>query len=142
MPSQVDQEKYEAVREAVIAACPEIMELSFGCRISNGKSSQLVNYLDPNGIHWCDGTFSVNEAIKNLKIIGHPIRIAHVLRAIKEKCPSKIAEGIEGINWDEGEEQYARYGLRMLREWNLLEDDLSKQSAETINFLWEILCKI
>ena len=147
MPSQVDQEKYEAVRSAVITACPEIMELSFGCKFKANDKIPFIVYVGKNTGQHCllvpetQALLLVNKI--ETEILGHPIQLSHVLRAMKEKCPfGKVTEFYDGETMDEGQEQFERQSMRILREWNLTEDDLSKQSPEVIYFLWEVLCKI
>lgn len=103
--------KYEQVLKAVQAACPELM----------------------------DGGY-----------VDCPVRLSHVLRAIGERLKGdtdhRLTMTTDGLMFWEGEETG---GDGMFSHWiwvddakyDLTKDDLSAQSEETINFLFDILCK-
>jgi len=83
---------------------------------------------------WCDdervfeGQFDASE-----EIIGRPIRLADVLLAIgKQKGHHKMSEGYNAgcftltASWEK-------------ESWNLKENDLTKQSPETIDFIHKLI---
>jgi len=98
-------ENYEKLRSKIILACPELKENE-------------------------EPIYKTSEVWQTL----HPIRIAHVLRAL-DKRTSKVffriysSGTLEDYNDD-----------KVLRIWNLEQDDLALQSEETKMFLFDLLC--
>lgn len=154
----MNQEHYEAVREAVIKAVPEILNLDFGCRVEweydhflNLRSMTRRKQVGSLVAIRRDRTFYPKSQIKklgilfdrnssvswiepqNYKVLGRPIRLADVLFAMATKGVMTANEVyLLNIVWPvEG-------GYKDVR-WNLRADDLSLQSPETIEFLYELL---
>jgi len=150
----MDRQKYEAVRKAVIAAVPEIMELKFGCEIKIfDKVRRVVRFgLEPDKEYvWFEFQDSEPgfrkmmtklelELMNDVKILGRPIRLADVLVAIgKQPVPRYwCAVDCDGDFYDMEHEGIA---LSNGYRWNLRQDNLSLQSLETIDFLHSILVK-
>jgi len=87
MTEQLKAEKF--VREAI----PELMELSFGCRVKYGTSYTTVwqvllaeNSKEPNHYNTVDvrGASNYLRDIQSSEIIGHPIALHHWLSVLVE----------------------------------------------------------
>lgn len=163
---------YEKLYAAIRAACPETMELTFGCKIKYG-----VNYLYFGNIHidWRFATilrrhknwlYEIYETIdevhgmkdleitnfwrrdwegpdKHYEIIGHPLQIMHVLRAIgvamMNTNPSVIISiDVDGdfMRWMDGN-HWEDTGVNFD-----LTKDLDGQSDETKEWLDKIICGV
>lgn len=133
--------KKQAVREAVIKACPELMELTFGCRVclnvDKWPYETIVKKDDFEeafvGVHI---EFGSNEITK---ILGHLIGIAEVLRAIDDKqkqvLPNwAIALSAAGLFAFQDGTKFKTTNV----QWNLTKS-LDGQSDETIDFIYQIL---
>lgn len=112
-------EQYEKLRQVIIAANPEIMELDTGCVVQSDNRAYLVGSSD---VHM----------LSQFKIIGRPIRLADVLLAIEK----------HGLN-DQIEYHNILFDLLVKNEslWNLRNDNLDHQSDETKQFLINLLVK-
>lgn len=141
----------QLVREACIAANPEIVSKKFGCIVLLKPTRRGVLYSHKfpskrfwknddcnrweteNG--WIDDT-EMNSLIINedAEIIGHPIRLADVLLAIKSssKCDTYWEyEAIKDVVW--GKSMHGEH------PWNLRRDNLEEQSDECLQFLAGLL---
>lgn len=129
--------------------CPELMELSFGCVIKNNNKEYR---LDSN---WCIETRSRNfindyRVIRNeyndwteidensFVILGHPITLEHVLKAIYAKGPewkTRLTLECDGqfVVADGPFLEKTAYAT-----WSLTKP-LSEQSEETIKWLNKII---
>lgn len=137
----------QTIRDRVIAAVPEIMDLKFGCQIKtldgvefygvglqDGFDKGSLSSVD-EGCGCCSShrTYSLGE----YEILGRPIRLTDVLMTIGiAKCGELVDIRLFGDpvpcsiflpNWD------------ITFKWNLLTDDLNLQSPETIEFLYNLL---
>jgi len=135
----MENSKYEAVRAKIVEACPELMELSFGCKVTLEGDWWMVyaNTGDSVGIcHGSERRFPCKNQID--EILGHPIRLSHVLRAIADEVDSTACMYPDGafVEWDS-----SGYDYHILFRYDLTKDDLSLQSPETIDFLFNILCE-
>lgn len=156
------------IREACIAAVPEIMKLKAGCLVKiktggmikyKGESSNclyayvMAEKANKHTIIVDDGTEYGKEHIK--EILGRPIRLSDVLVAIEVKRKEKkgwewMIDG-RGTFWTTNGSDiqniaifWKEHGLKNHEEgykifWNLLDDDLSHQSEETLQFLSGLL---
>jgi len=127
------QQKSEVIRAACVKANPEIVELKFGCayRVKN-KPSPLPYVVNGEAIL---------QTIKNLdlQIIGRPVRLADVLLAINEKKKDWYAFDCAGYLLIR---EFGTSAFELAGEpspWNLRSDDLTLQSDDTINFLYELV---
>ena len=129
---------YESVRAKVIAACPELMELSFGCYIKSkyhSASERIIEDFSDSLIQCENGVVERNE----IDIIGHPIRLSHIFRVWQERCKK-----IQDISFKNLGECIAKFSkveagiAAIMSHWNLEKDSLENQSPET----WEALDKM
>ena len=142
---------YESVRAKVIAACPELMELSFGARLH--RHNKMYNYYSvyyvltyvgqgrSGDLVWISsvpfGSMTIDiskDEIKNggeFEIIGHPIRLSHVLLTFckSEKRYIVDTDYLNSISIENLQDEAL---------WNLEKDTLEDQSPET----WESLDKM
>ena len=150
--------KLEELKKAIQVACPDLMELKFGCEVTSGNiegklklfGCGISGYLfqQPAAHDELSSRHSTYELkIEDCNIIGSPINLSHVLRAIKGKhigiqsngCFINLMPGdpigkYELSQWYyRWDEQYHTY------EWNLEEDNLDHQSEETIDFIYGLL---
>lgn len=127
---------YESVRKAVIAACPELMESSFGCCIKIKIKDRIM----------IDTIAKKNRAKKQYQgvkvlfyedeiteIIGHTIRLSHILRTINSGPKSCYVHAggeivVHHVMWEDP----------VLCDWNLTKDDLAQQDPS----VWEALDKM
>ncbi len=132
------------LKEKIYAACPELKEPSFGCRFQFPNGGALGTFL--NSKEWKRAKFLVNlvdlpphydelkwDDFEGVELLGKPIELAHVLRAINFKLPSG--------HWVTTAEYLCFYEADTDNElciWNLSKD-LSGQSPETVQFLLDIL---
>lgn len=149
---------YEAVRKAVIAACPELMELSFGAKLHRHNERfgdysiyYVLTYAGqgrPEGQVWISsipfGSMTVNmskDEIKNggeFEIIGHPIRLSHIIRTIEMSDRYEYNKDFEIREVVFGGASYENREDLRGPHWNLKEDSLELQSLE----VWEALDKM
>lgn len=151
------QEKLEAIRQACIRSNPEIVELKRGCYFKWNHDMWQVNCEKCEGLlfafscsgdkhswppemgagpHWDYKYRHFNqEEQSEFEIIGRPTRLADVLLAIMHTehhvCISSN-ERFELLN-EKGE------WVQQFKTWYLHNDDLSQQSPETIDFLYDLL---
>lgn len=138
------QSKYNEVKEKIVQAVPEIMELKFGCKVkakmwSKSESKKLI---------WREGIFISKEispypnilfkdgtdfCYHDLKILGREITLVDVLLATGDKLEQADVAVI-------GDHAHFDSGLDDAFSWNLEKDSLSDQSPETLDFLHSILC--
>lgn len=126
------QEKLAAVRQAVIAAVPSIMDLTFGCDTNLG----YVVAEDKNGIWLVNLDYLIGglqlysktqmQFSNNFKIIGRKITIADVLLAMEKQ--------IGHAHW------WAKKKIELVGQWDCKTDDLSRATPETVDFLYDVLC--
>jgi len=146
------QEKIEAIRQACIKANPGIVELKFGCEIETtrmnikGEKYMVVSYnvVNKRGIYdqltvikegrVHSKTFGnvCNNGVLDFKfeIIGRKIGLADVLHTIA-KTP--ITKTITSVS------KQGSWIKSVVIKWNLLKDDITLQSEETINFIHSLL---
>lgn len=145
------------LREKIIKACPDILDLKFGCRITDGENTgripcDMKTVLDastrgeynlrPLGgeklVEVWDDFYGLNYYdIDKVKILGRLIRLADVLRALRKKAS----------NDKDNEWYYNAVDALVIGDeadytdalWNLSDDDLDHQSAETVTFLATLL---
>jgi len=135
-------QKLEKIKEKVVEACPEVMELGFGCEILVLKKHTVLAVTE-------DGTPVINlyggiASKGTFKIIGHPITLEHILKTASEKWRTSY-----GTNPVDGKKHINVFGGdRVLREGEVLYSlcskwtlgqPLSSQTEETISFIYEIL---
>ena len=95
-------EKYEQLRQKIIEANPEIMELKFGCEVVPEIDTNEIMKVFKIGTGlfgtkvWvtCKDTMDTVYLPEELKIIGRSIRLADVLLALQ-----KLADDDENRHW-------------------------------------------
>lgn len=133
----MNRSHYNAVREAVIKAMPEVLELKFGCEIlvetsrAGIQKTTITNFMSAGGFMTLN--FGPILEGKITEILGRPIRLADVLLAIEHQI-NNIS--LNGPIFDRAAEIPM---ADILNRWNLRKDSLEDQSEETIEFLYPIL---
>lgn len=150
------RQKYYTQTEAIIArireACPELMELREGCEVAIEASPSPLHLkiIEPyrgRKNEWLMTEHMVwYENIERAKIIGHPIHLEHLLRAIRVwgetsnkcrgcrlvdgfhefDCPANDANSI-GVLWD-----------RLLTAWLADGCKFGPRSEEVIRTIFEV----
>ena len=121
----------EKLRKIIIKEIPEIIELKFGCEIKynfGGKKKDIIAYVEDNDNI---GTVSggLHTALGEFEIIGRPISISDVLRVMGGVLNGSCSCLFKKSDLDNF----------IFRKWNLEEDDINKQSEDTIDFLYNLL---
>jgi hypothetical protein len=125
----------QAVREAVIKAVPSILDLGEGCRFTEYVDEWVILRETPTGFltfypeEWKTFLRSREEIelSRLIRIIGRPIRLADVVQAHR---------------WQYSPTTSYTFSLKvaeLVNFWDCKQDDLSKQSPETIEFLHQLL---
>lgn len=131
------KEKIEAIRQKCIEANPSILDLVFGCEIDIGGVNwvllkkdgemRIIYLLRRDTCFIWQITETELELLRLVKNIGRPIRLADVL----------VMAGREWELVNNG--TMPQQIIKIIYLWNLHTDDLTKQSPETIDFLFSIL---
>lgn len=143
-----------AVREAVIKAVPEILELKFGCVVNNFLKGTAVILK----VHKYEGEsdcydvayYELPEMVvertpfNNWEILGRPITLADVLLAIgfvqkrsSYYCEVGTGRFIKSKKIDLDTSKDTDTGIY----WNLRKDSIEEQEDSTLSFLAELLDK-
>lgn len=76
--------KTQELKERIYKHCPELKELSFGCLIKVGENVYDIYVKDiEDGSHMFSTTRWHGKILQE-QILGHPIHLEHVLRAMQE----------------------------------------------------------
>lgn len=132
--------KVKELREVIIKANPEIVELKMGCKIRKSRfwtDDVIFVGKDGNGKHnvWKRGYLDVKTVSAEDKIIGRPITLADVLMAIE-----KFGVKLEKSYTAEQQVMFQSNNLyKLVKLWNLKKNSLDNQSKETIDFLHNLL---
>lgn len=163
MTTLTHQQRLEAIRQKIVEANPEIMELKFGCWLWMNATNLAqplmklcyinnpIEYPDGNaGCRFIDEKGNVkffhdmhewditgDEPEYDVEIIGRPICLADVLLAAS-KVKLFVASNGGLCQWTEDENRYGE--MRAFALWNLRKDSLDAQSEECISFLHSLLC--
>lgn len=134
----------DPIRAKIIELVPEIMETTFGCRVlmtskeGTQYSTRVIDrWMEPDKTYWYKvvGHNGQNWEIEDFdEILGHPIQLADVLRAI-DRSGEEILIGQKG-------EIYQLYGQPQERYtgyvWNLALD-FDNQEQPTKDFIGRLL---
>lgn len=137
----IDQSKYEQLKEVIKKANPEIMELKFGSTVIQNKElidwakeTKFIAYDKKTGRAWYqenDGSIFVKKnGLKDIKILGRPIRLVDVLFKLSIKVFGKY-KSISILA--------AKPLLDIVMDWNLKDDNLDHQSEKCKEFLINLL---
>jgi hypothetical protein len=136
----------DPIRQKIVEANPELMELTFGCEVKN-QNDRLI-YLYTHAPKWCgtepcddyvlvtyfpaaDTLLYINDPDferesdrkdKHVEILGHPIMLHHVLRAINKSNLHPSGSGAhisQHYVSDDGAFMEYGYGTKVLSRWNL-----------------------
>lgn len=134
------QEKIDFIRAKCIEANPDILKLEFGCWIKNKKTGSKWIYLGTDGE--VVGIFDLDRELmaqpdwsdfqEEFKIIGRPIRLADILLAINKEHDSFMPH-------TKKEEMYFQYKREGGFVWNLKAGDITLQSDETVDLVFNLL---
>ena len=140
------QEKISYIRERCIEANPDIKKLEFGCEVKYRNQEETYRFIMENplvcvqcvcttGVH-IEGlsdkspqSFCKHRFEEWFEIIGRPIRLADVLNLPDSFTDKYSNKENKELLW------------KLCTNWNLLQDDLTLQSQETIDFLYSLLNK-
>lgn len=127
--------------EKIQKACPELMELSFGCKVVHyydhydGSHADKCTVIQQEGndiLVVSHGQYDLvleKEYIpEDFEILGHPIRLEHVLRSMEDVLKDKFK-----MNYHRNEQK-----LNLLKLWDLTKD-LSDQTEDVWEFLDNLL---
>lgn len=143
------QEQLQQLKEVIQKAVPSIMELEVGCQlkrkdrnnwIANVLSSPCfvegelnIEYQPSPDDFWCNVSHTPEQIKDEYIILGRPIRLADVLLALQRNQKPCLVDAI-GIFYD-----LNGNALNIGRAYDLDNDDLSKQSEEMQQFLFDLL---
>lgn len=157
-------EKYEQLRQKIIEANPEIMELKFGCEFiapdkergriiyysgefNDSAMVRMISVKHPKFPSLLTKLYHSIPAIRysprhkfsdlNLQIIGRPIRLADVLLAIEQLPFFNLLVTKTDNNLTVVERLLG--GSIFNGYWNLRDDNLDNQSDECKEFLYKLL---
>ncbi len=137
----------EALEKVMIDACPELMDLTFGCRFKANEEIPFIFYVGRNNGQYALLVPKTSALLLVNKIetenIGHPIQLNHVLRTIRQ------ANAVQNLNPLREEGVTVKYKSNsrnhplywepsVLKMWDLTKD-LDGQSEDTKKFLESIL---
>lgn len=143
--------KQKFIESKIREACPELMELTFGCYISNSKNYRLQYVGYNNRQHcislWKDGEQSLLfvDKVNTEEIIGHPIHLEHVLRAMQTLSNDNWQRHWVINRWGEflndAKPEIAELPVAAVGEtYDLtLTFEQNMENEELLNFLYEIL---
>jgi len=123
--------KEQKLIEAIQKACPDIMNLEFGCNIRTGMQRNdgidiIINYLKETDTVYCESGWEFFG--KQVKILGRDITLADVLRAYDKVKHIRIPQRIEDIS------------ELILDYWDLTKN-LQDQSDEVKEFLYKLIVR-
>lgn len=131
----MNQEHHNAVREAVIKANPEIMELKFGCEVLRegapkreficGMFNDTVSLVRVDELGaWLPFEIPKPPASQDWKVIGRPIRLDDCVKALRKAGYNSTEDWFEVI-------------AKLADGWQL--GTLEDQGEPLINYLYEKL---
>jgi len=149
MKNLTRQEALDKINAACVKANPAILELKFGCKLSDGQEEKII--VDANGQYWCcnDGTKFNRAALMSYEkgdrvflnwkvffILGRDIQLADVLLALHKEFTSDLSlyEAMDKLIhpiWGNGK-------IRFEQKWNLLKP-LHEQDDPTLFFIADLL---
>lgn len=143
------REKKEAVRQVIVKAVPDILQLSRGCDvILYGVRQRFVKY-DRNSFEFVtdkgEATLTSKELRERVEVIGRPIQLPDVLVAIEEKCQRRIKNSMgydteRQYDANQGDEYTHNLKIAVLQTLSRydLSQDFDHQSEAFYLFAWEL----
>lgn len=143
------QQQTTAILSRIREVCPELMERTRGCEfydkdaIDWARHITLVAWNCKNGLkHFCEPDGSVfgrrnNAWFDSLEVIGHPVHLEHLMRAIKEYLSDGyvLELGIDGLYFSH-DLTFHKYDLTLTVEQNLKDNEALR------DFIYELICKV
>jgi len=137
---------HETTIKRIQSLVPSVIDLSFGCEVYceqalegedgnyhdfYGKFVRLLSMYECEVLIFCESDdleqgmkeMAIPYTVSNLEILGKPITLAVVLRAIEAKMNMKAGNR----------------GGELIELWNLTKDNFDDQSEETKTFIGELL---
>lgn len=141
----------EIIREKVIEVVPEILELKFGCRVKiDGTIYSLIDnfrFVGGGGYNGEDydedDICDINELISfgaKLEIIGRPIQLSDVLRAIGDLNKGNKVNDFNKLEYGIGVDSFwiGNSITHQSMDWDLSKP-LEEQNTEVLEFLVQLL---
>lgn len=142
----------DPIKAKIHALCPDVLELKFGCEVRRFQNTApevfvMFDTASATGkrvLIWRDAEHaSFWDEADNLTVLGSPITLAVVLRAIAAE-PSKYTCWIDAECFDTPhfllQKKRARYkDEQPILVWNLEQDNYDAQSQETKDFIGSLL---
>ena len=122
-------QKIEHLRELIAEACPDVMELKFGCEIrnKNGAVETIATYSNYGHFTVVGGSSIPSIESDIIEILGSPIGIAEVLRAWNNSDSYPLITKAPDELWD------------IYCVWDLSHDRIEDQKLSTIDFIIGVL---
>jgi hypothetical protein len=140
---KIQQQAADRVYELI----PELKELSFGCEVIEDKVKQtVIKYVHTKYDSDCGEVYTTEHPTEfhkkwryyendSFKIIGHPIRLADILRAINKHSSDFMVVSENGSFLKRtAPKEYEKMG-----EYDFTKDNLLEQSDEFCEWLLKIL---
>lgn len=137
------QQKLQAVTEAIHKACPDLLELKFGCK----ATYPIVDYVKGSPRHevqlvrkqeadrWTLEKWQLSDgswiSTHKLEILGQPINLPEILRAIEKRYKGDQFATIASNGWFHFNSQRCFFDLTKT---------LNQQKKPIISLLYSILC--
>lgn len=125
----------DKTKQRIQELCPDVMELKFGCEVEYMPKQHKGVYLglgaDPIVVAFPWGVQT--EELKFFKILGSPITLAVVLRAIGKSTPKL------NIIMNKGRIFIPKKNIGAHLAWNLEHDNYDEQSEECKKFIGSLL---
>lgn len=128
----------QKIRELV----PGLQELTFGCEYEHNDTKYILVKDEYNGEHllgydFCNGSYTTTLWRKmrdEIKILGHPIQLHHVLRAVSPYQNTTVSFSKSSSGYVEINQRQAD----VLTVWDLTKD-YQNQSEEVKEFIGNLL---
>lgn len=145
---------HDTIKAKIQSLVPELFELSFGCKFIENDSTQTLIYLGETNSgavmaysQTLEDTFTYDFGFgdkSKIEVLGHPIQLQHVLRAIGTK-KKIVIEPILGafLEWKDGNRKGGDYFEALSPDGSRICWDMTKyfdgQTAATKEFIGELL---
>lgn len=124
-------EQKQRLEDKIREGVPESMELKFGCKVTDGVSGYIVNFVDPNCVHFCLGNAEELGIVRReWQILGRPLALQDVLIALPDNLVQVHLSNPIVLIVDIYNKKEAQYDLTK---------DYHHQSEEFYEFLYQLL---
>lgn len=134
----------DPIKAKIIELCPDIMELEFGCSLYQPKHKKTLVYVGKDNGQFAvkfegDDRLIIADSISDCEILGRPITLADVLRAIANRTDERcITVSCFGQFHEEFHEEDEWDTQPLHHHWNLLKD-YDDQEQATKDFIGSLL---